>query len=149
MKRIFLIGVAASFVLLSCNNDASTGASTQGSDTTASASAAAISFTKNSFDFGKVKEGEKVTHEFRFKNEGTEPLIISNASASCGCTVPEFPKEPIAPGKEGAIKVVFDSAGRPGMQHKVVTVTSNANPATTELYLTGEVLANNQVKTNN
>jgi hypothetical protein len=94
---------------------------------------------KNSFDFGQVKAGTKVTHEFEFKNNGTSPLIISDAKASCGCTVPDYPKAPIAPGETGKIKVVFDSSGRTGTQHKVVTVTSNAIPPLTEVYLTGEV----------
>ena len=66
-------------------------------------------------------------------------MIISNATATCGCTVPEIPKEPVIPGKEGAIKVVFDSTGKMGMQDKIVTVTSNANPAINEVHIVGEI----------
>ncbi|MBC7935915.1 MAG: DUF1573 domain-containing protein [Rhizobacter sp.] len=93
------------------------------------------------FDFGKVTEGEVVEFSYRFKNTGTLPLIISNAAASCGCTVPEKPEAPIKPGETGFIKVKFNSEGRVGMAHKTVTVTSNAAPAFPELLLKGEVLA--------
>ena len=93
------------------------------------------------FDFGKVTEGEVVEFSYRFKNTGTQPLIISNAAASCGCTVPEKPEAPIKPGETGFIKVKFNSDGRVGMAHKTVTVTSNAAPVFPELLLKGEVLA--------
>lgn len=116
---------------VSCNNDSRPVGN--------AVSSAAIYFAENSFDFGKISEGDKVTHDFVFTNKGSEPLIISDASASCGCTVPEYPKEPIAPGKDGIIKVIFNSEGKPGMQHKVVALTSNSNPASTEIYITGEV----------
>lgn len=93
------------------------------------------------FDFGKVAEGEVVEFSYRFKNTGKEPLIVANAAASCGCTVPEKPEAPIKPGETGFIKVKFNSEGRVGMAHKTVTVTSNAQPAFPELLLKGEVLA--------
>lgn len=93
------------------------------------------------FDFGKVTEGEIVEFSYRFKNTGSLPLVISNATASCGCTVPEKPEAPIQPGETGFIKVKFNSTGRVGVAHKTVTVTSNAAPAFPELLLKGEVLA--------
>ena len=93
------------------------------------------------FDFGKVTDGEIVEFSYRFKNTGSLPLVISNATASCGCTVPEKPEAPIKPGETGYIKVKFNSAGRVGVAHKTVTVTSNAAPAFPELLLKGEVLA--------
>lgn len=93
------------------------------------------------FDFGKVAEGEVVEFSYRFKNIGNEPLIVANATASCGCTVPEKPEAPIKPGETGFIKVKFNSEGRVGVAHKTVTVTSNAQPAFPELLLKGEVLA--------
>jgi len=93
------------------------------------------------FDFGKVTEGEMVEFSYRFKNTGSNPLVISNATASCGCTVPEKPEAPIKPGEQGYIKVKFNSEGRVGMAHKTVTVTSNANPVFPELLLKGEVIA--------
>ena len=91
------------------------------------------------YDFGKVTDGEKVEYSYRFKNTGKNPLIVSNATASCGCTVPEKPEEPIKPGDIGFIKVVFNSAGRVGEAHKEVTVTSNAYPAFPILLLKGQV----------
>ncbi|MGV3507759.1 MAG: DUF1573 domain-containing protein [Sphingobacteriaceae bacterium] len=141
MKKIVLTLLAASVVAISCNSNTAKNTET---DSTANATAVAegnatISFEKNNYDFGKITETEKVTHEFKFINNGTEPLIISSATATCGCTVPEYPKEPVAPGESGVIKVVYDSKGQPGMQHKVVTVTANTTPTATELYLTGEV----------
>jgi hypothetical protein len=93
------------------------------------------------YDFGKVTEGEIVEYNFRFKNSGTKPLIITNASASCGCTVPEKPEKPIAVGDTGFIKVKFNSEKKVGMTHKNVTVSSNATPAFPELLIKGEVLA--------
>jgi hypothetical protein len=141
MKKILLTILGASVLAVSCNNPKATLSGTDSAtvSTATSKSGAFISFETNNYEFGQIKEGEKVTHEFKFTNNGTVPLIISNATASCGCTVPEYPKEPIAPGAAGVIKVVFNSEGKPGMQQKVVTITSNANPASTELYLTGEV----------
>lgn len=103
------------------------------------AEAPVLELTADTYDFGQVKEGTKVEHEFRFKNTGGSPLIISNVQASCGCTTPEYSKNPIAPGEEGLVKVVFNSAGQMGKQHKVVTVTSNALSKNTLLHLRGEV----------
>ncbi len=93
----------------------------------------------DAYDFGKIKEGEKVEHEFKFTNTGASPLIISNVQASCGCTTPEYSKNPIAPGEKGMVKVVFNSSGQPGKQHKIVTVTSNALSTNTLLHIRGEV----------
>lgn len=75
----------------------------------------------------KIKEGEVVEITYRFRNTGTKPLIISDVSASCGCTVPEKPQEPILPGKEGLIKAKFDSHGKPGPNTKTLTVLANTN----------------------
>jgi len=84
-----------------------------------------MSFGKSEHDFGTIKEGDKVDYTFDFKNSGESDLIITDAKGSCGCTVPEFPKDPIKPGKSGKIKVSFNSAGKPGMQSKTVTITTN------------------------
>lgn len=94
-------------------------------------SGAKISFTENSFDFGDIVMGDKVEHVFEFENVGNEPLILSDVRTTCGCTAPEWPREPINPGTAASIKVVFNSAGKMGIQNKVITVMSNAvnNPA--------------------
>jgi hypothetical protein len=93
------------------------------------------------YNFGKVTDGEKVEYSYRFKNTGKNPLIVSNATASCGCTVPEKPEEPIKPGETGFIKVVFNSQGRVGNANKEITVTSNAYPGFPTLELRGQVEA--------
>jgi hypothetical protein len=80
-------------------------------------------FTKSEHDFGKIPEGPKANTEFEFKNTGKEPIVVTNATAGCGCTTPEFDKTPIAPGKTGKIRVGFNSEGRPGTFSKEVTVT--------------------------
>ncbi len=98
-----------------------------------------VKFDDMSYDWGKLKEGEKMTHLFKFKNTGTNDLIISDARGSCGCTVPEWPKEPIKPGKGGEIKVVFDSAHKSGPQSKTVTINANTEPASIVLMIKGIV----------
>jgi len=79
-------------------------------------------------DLGKVTEGEQVEVSYRFKNTGTKPLIITSVTASCGCTIPETPKEPFAPGAEGLIKATFNSKNRVGQNRKEVYVTANTTP---------------------
>ena len=110
-----------------------------------------MTFNNAEFDFGNVKEGEKVEHTFKFKNTGKEPLVISNAKGGCGCTVPSWPREPIAPGKSSEIKVVFNSQGKAGKRNQAVTITANTEPATTTIRLVGEVegKANPAAKNNN
>ncbi|OJW84620.1 MAG: hypothetical protein BGO69_07815 [Bacteroidetes bacterium 46-16] len=85
-----------------------------------------VQYIDSFYNFGEIKEGDVVKHSFRFKNTGTNPLLISKADVSCGCTVPSFSKEPIAPGAEGTIEVQYNSKGHPGHQHKNVIVHSNA-----------------------
>ncbi|MEO6583434.1 MAG: DUF1573 domain-containing protein [Ferruginibacter sp.] len=92
------------------------------------------------YDFGQVTEGEIVSFNFRFKNTGTNPLVVSDVSASCGCTVPEKPEAPIRPGETGFIKAKFDTNKRPGEALKTVHVTSNSSPTFPELILKGKVL---------
>ncbi|MBP6090381.1 MAG: DUF1573 domain-containing protein [Crocinitomicaceae bacterium] len=88
-------------------------------------SGAKIDFVKETHDYGTIKYGADGSCTFEFKNIGNAPLIISNAKGSCGCTVPSWPKEPIAPGAKGSIKVQYDTK-RPGPINKSVTITSNA-----------------------
>lgn len=95
------------------------------------------------YDFGKAVEGTKVVYNYRFKNTGKKPLVISAAHASCGCTVPEKPEEPIKPGETGILKVVFNTANRPGPAHKTITVVSNAYPEFPVLLIEGVVDAKN------
>jgi phage tail tube protein FII len=104
-------------------------------------SGAQITFEKTKFDFGTVTEGDKVEHTFAFKNTGTEPLILSNVQTTCGCTVPQWPKEPIMPGQSGEIKATFNTTGKGGQQNKVVTIISNAKEGNSQVALVGNVKA--------
>lgn len=98
-----------------------------------------IEFEKDFHDFGIIKEGEKVSHVFKFKNVGTEPLIIKNVKPACGCTTPDWTKDPVPPGGEGKIEVSFDSQGRTGIQNKTVEVFANTDPEVHTLKFKGEV----------
>jgi hypothetical protein len=100
---------------------------------------AGFKFQEEEFNFNTIKQGESVNHDFSFTNTGKEPLVISNAQGSCGCTVPTWPKEPIAPGATAVIKVTFNSAGKMGTQDKTVTLTSNAKQNPMVLHLKGNV----------
>ena len=102
---------------------------------------AKIEFAEEEFDFGSIKEGEVVKHTYAFTNTGKAPLLISNARSTCGCTVPEWPQEPIAPGESGKIEVQFNSKGKKQQQNKYVTITANTNPAQTKVLLKGFVEA--------
>lgn len=160
MKRLLIITLAVAS-LSACQQNAAdqveekapvavatTDSATSTTGTTAApavltADAPKFKFDKEIFDFKVIQEGEKVQTSFTFKNVGKTPLIIADASATCGCTVPEYPKIPIKPGEEGVISVVFNSQGKVGMQDKVVTITSNADPQSVKLHVVGEVKAKN------
>ena len=98
-----------------------------------------LKFEEMEFNFGEIESGEVVEHTFMFTNTGDGPLLITNAQASCGCTVPVWPKEPIEPNGSGEIKVRFDSKGKSGQQNKTVTVTANTQPSQTKLAVIGNV----------
>lgn len=95
-------------------------------------------FIEETYDFGDIIEGDKPTHEFKFTNTGNSPLIISGVKASCGCTTPEWPKTPIAPGEEANIKAIYNSKGRIGKFNKAIRITSNAATPTKVIYIKGE-----------
>lgn len=93
-----------------------------------------ITFTeKGIYDFGQMTEGDTVEHSFEFTNTGEFPLIINNITASCGCTTPEWPREPVAPGAKSSIRVRFNSRGKQGEQSKTITVFANTDPSMTDL----------------
>ena len=127
MKKIFLSLAVALVSVLGVNAQVGSGPE--------------VEFEKEVHDFGTMKQYGDASTEFKFTNTGTEPLIISNAKGSCGCTVPEWPKEEIAPGKTGEIKVVFNSRGKRGPQHKTVAITANTNPTKSVIHITGIVTA--------
>jgi len=102
--------------------------------------AAKLIFKEESYNFTEIPEGPQVTHEFKFSNTGKEPLILSNVRASCGCTTPSWPKEPILPGKDGTILVTYNTQGRPGAFNKTITITSNADESNKVISIKGEVI---------
>lgn len=100
---------------------------------------AVMTFEETRYQFGTVKKGEVVKKTFTFTNTGTAPLLISDARSTCGCTVADYPKHLILPGKEGSIKVEFDTKNKSGKQHKPVTLTANTYPAETQVVMRGFV----------
>ena len=99
-----------------------------------------IQMLETRYDFGEMQQGESVTHDFILKNTGDADLLITAAKGSCGCTVPQWPKDPIAKGEEAVIKVTFNSAGKSGKQTKTVTLVSNAIPNTKVITINGNVI---------
>ncbi len=104
-----------------------------------SARVAAITFDADLHDFGRITQGESISYSFHFRNTGTSDLVISGCSATCGCTVADFPRGRIAPGKDGYITVSFNSQGKIGQQYQEVTVSSNAQPGRNILKITAQV----------
>lgn len=101
---------------------------------------ARMTFEETEFLFGEVYEGDVVTHSFRFTNTGRVPLLINDARSTCGCTVPRWPKDPIAPGESGEIRVEFNTTNKKGLQEKPVTITANTYPSANRIFLKGKVL---------
>ena len=130
MKLIPVIAISTLFLVASCKENASSKITEADMKVANEVSATSgklpvLEFDKTVHDFGNINEGEKVTTEFVLTNTGDADLVIVSAVGSCGCTVPEPPKEPIKPGASAPIKVTFDSTGKPGQQEKTVTITSN------------------------
>lgn len=138
MKRVLLL---LPFLALTSCYDAADKIERTASDAVDATSTAlpVLSFEKTSHAFGEIVEGDVVEHTFTFTNEGEGPLIISSAKPSCGCTVPVWPRQPIAPGETGEIKVQFDSTKKVGSNQKTVTLVSNANPSTRVLRFSANV----------
>lgn len=101
---------------------------------------AKMTFDNIRHQYGEVLEGTIVTHTFRFKNTGKAPLLISNAKSTCGCTVPEWPKEPIPVGETGEIAVKFNTENKEAFQTKPIFISANTHPSQTTLYLIGKVI---------
>ena len=98
-----------------------------------------MSFDKELHDFGRITQGESISYSFPFRNSGNADLVISGCSATCGCTVADYPRGRIAPGKEGYVTVSFNSKGKVGQQYQEVTVNSNAQPSRNVLKITAQV----------
>jgi hypothetical protein len=144
IKYILVVGLII-FLVAGCNNsdrNLSTDVVTNPNSASGEVSdeLPVIEFEKEVHDFGKVIQGEKVTYSFNFKNTGKSDLIIAQVKASCGCTAPSYPKEPIKPGEEGVLKVTFDSKGRKGIQNKSITVLSNCQPSRNVIRIKAKVI---------
>jgi hypothetical protein len=164
MKKISIL-LAIGLLAASCNRDKSTEAGTQGMNAAAAAAddnskanptidnpnvasdteapnpdAPVMTFAESQFDFGDIKPDSKVAHTFTFTNTGKTPLLIADATASCGCTTPNWTKEPVAPGAKGTLDVQFDSRGKQGLISKQVSVRANTQPSMTVIYIKGNVL---------
>jgi len=100
-----------------------------------------LEFDGTTHEFGDVKEtGGPISHEFKFKNTGDQPIVISNVQASCGCTTPDWTKTPVAPGASGFIKAQYNPLGRPGMFNKSMTITSNSIEPSSVVFIKGNVV---------
>lgn len=148
-KTLFLSVCALGMMagMFSCAPKKKTDVTTDMVDITSSANGNApagnapmMNFAEESWDFGKISQGERVSHAFKFRNTGGSPLIISEAHGSCGCTVPEYPHNPVAPGADAVINVVFNSEGKHGKQEKTVTLSTNCEISTKVLTIKSEVL---------
>ena len=98
-----------------------------------------IKFTETVWDFGTIKNDRPASHDFEFVNDGTGNLVILDATAECGCTRPEIPEKPVAPGKKGKVKVTYNPIGRPGSFEKTVTVKTNGSPKKARIKIRGTV----------
>ena len=145
IMRIFLLILSISF-FVSCseNNKENNGTDLISNSASANESQKTdlpeIKFEEEEFDFGKITQGERVEHSFKFKNTGRKNLVISGANGSCGCTIADWPKEPIPSGGEGKIEVVFNSEGKSGFQEKTITIVTNCEPATRLLRIKTEII---------
>jgi hypothetical protein len=128
MKKLFCLLACGSLLVAACNNSAknNTAAEAAGNGQKIEAGqSSALTFEEKVHNFGEIVAGEKVEYSFKFTNTGTSPLLIEDAISSCGCTVPEWPKEPIKPGQSGYMKVIFDSHGKSGYTEKEISVKIN------------------------
>ena len=136
MRNFFLPIISTILILIifaSCNTNQAETKEVNSNGT------AKFEFNEIEHDFGELIQGEKVTHIFKYTNAGDANLIITNIKSSCGCTVPNYSQEPIAPGEEGEIKVTFNSTGKLGRQHKTITLSSNAEQSTFELVIKANI----------
>ncbi len=159
----YQILVAAALLLGACNRDKTTEVGTEGMNAAANAASDAanptvdnpnvvsdkeaanpnapvMKFAEAEFDFGDIQPDSKVHHTFTFTNTGKSPLLIEDATASCGCTTPSWTKEPVAPGAQGKMEVQFDSRGKNGIISKQVAVRANTQPVITTILIKGNVL---------
>jgi hypothetical protein len=136
MRKVAAYGIVMVFLLAcSCGNGNQSENKQQGSLHDADGALPVIRFDTLVNDLGTIREGEQLVAWFDYTNEGAVPLVIQDIKAGCGCTVPRWDNEPLAPGKSGSIRVVFNSRGKSGAQNIRITVQTNAENAREQLYL--------------
>jgi len=145
MKALHILGISLLIFGSSCKENSTEITTndvmnTKSADGKSNASLPDIKFEEETHDFGRITQGEKVAHAFKFKNTGNSNLIISSAHGSCGCTIPEYPKKPILPGEEAVIDVVFASEGKSGIVEKSVTIVTNCEPSTKIIYIKANII---------
>jgi len=151
MNKILLLAVLVAFSFTSCKENVTNKINKENlemakqRDYNISEGLAAITFLKTEHDFGTINEGDIVETIFNFTNTGKSELIITNATATCGCTVPEWPKEPIAPNGSGQIKVKFNSSGKPNKQSKTITLTTNTEKGKETVVIKAQVTPKQKV----
>ena len=124
-KYLYILFLVFTILLPNCNKAGNSEAGQNSTDGGQNKGTPVMEFESVYHDFGKLKQGEKVSFTFTFKNTGNADLIIKDAAATCGCTVPEYDKKPIAPGKKGSVEVIFDTRGYHGVQYKTVHLKTN------------------------
>jgi len=151
MKKLWILAVSC-IGWAGCQQAARTGGTTVSAAGTGTADIAltrdrehspVFSATDTLHDFGTIQQGDVVGYAFKFKNTGKKDLIITYASSTCGCTVADFPKEPVPPGAEGFVKVRFNSAGKTGHQEKPIFILANTQPPQINLKITCNVVNKN------
>ena len=123
MKKALRIG--SFFLVLALCAAAMAGCSGRKQEQSVAKGTPQINFDENFYDFGTIAQGEKVSHTFKFRNIGSGQLVITDVTTSCGCTASKYSLEPVAPGAEGMVEVIFDSYGREGRQMKKISVWTN------------------------
>lgn len=140
MKQLAYIVLVIALVFTSCKNTDKDNSNPLSTDLIDNENPPVIEFDNEEFDFGTIAQGETVYHIFNLKNVGKSDLILNDVKPTCGCTVPKnWPKQPIAPGESAKIEVQYDGSGN-GLVKKLITVSSNAKPAFSKLYLRGKVI---------
>jgi hypothetical protein len=136
-KIIVITFILVGIVFLSCNQDKKESSDKRSIE---AGGIAEIKFDTTYYNFGDLIQGEKAVYTFKFKNTGTANLMIEDAYSTCGCTVPNYSKEPIAPGEIGRIEVLFDSSGKHGVQYKTVGLKLNTKRKEKSLNIRANVI---------
>lgn len=153
MKALYISIFSAALLAFSCKTDTKEVSTnditiTKSADGNTTDKLPDMLFEEETHDFGRITQGEKVAYSFKFKNTGSANLIISAANGSCGCTIPDYPKKPIAPGEESVIDVVFNSEGKSGMVEKSITLVTNCEPSTKIIYIKSNIVVPTSTNSN-